>query len=334
MTNVQPTVRTSVRSVTPAVALRLGLAFLFFAAGCGKILGVAPAVALFRTIGFGEWFRYAVGGVELLGAVLLTIPSTARTAALGLVGLMVGAAGTEVIVLHRPPIMSLLTMAALIITARARSAPRALSLIGALAGAALGAVMGVAAPSTARAQSDAPAPALTAPPTTSSAVVTPTGATALPPSGSYTYILAADSSDDVRSAVNRTVQPMSFITRPIARGRLNATNPTPQDVKVQIAGDTLSVGFDGGTPVVTPLDGVTVPWQSSLTHETYQAHATVEGDTVSQHIAAPDGVRQNAYIFMDSGNRLRLRVTVTSHRLPGPLVYDLLFRRTPNEVTR
>jgi uncharacterized membrane protein YphA (DoxX/SURF4 family) len=330
MTNVHPTVRSSVRSVTPAVALRLGLAFLFFAAGCGKILGVAPAVALFRTIGFGEWFRYAVGAVELCGAVLLTIPGTARTAALGLVGLMVGAAGTEVIVLHRPPIMSLLTMAALIITARARSAPpRVLGLIGALAGTVLGALMGVAAPSTARAQSDASAPQ---PPT--SAVVTPTGATSLPPSGAYTYILAADSSDDVRSAVNRTVEPMSFITRPIARGRLNATNPTPQDVKVQITGDTLAVGFDGGTPVVTPLSGATVPWQSSLTHETYQAHATVVGDTVSQHIAAPDGVRQNAYIFLDSGNRLRLRVTVTSHRLPGPLVYDLLFRRTPNEVTR
>src|ERR1700722_5752582 len=331
MTNVQPTVRSSVRPVTPAVVLRLGLAFLFFAAGCGKILGVAPAVALFRTIGFGEWFRYAVGAVELCGAVLLTIPSTARTAALGLVGLMVGAAGTEVIVLHRPPVMSLLPMAALIITARARSAPpRVLGFIGALAGAVLGALMGVAAPSTARAQSDAAAPQ----PPTSPAVVTPTGATSLPPSGSYTYILAADSSDDVRSAVNRTVQPMNFIIRPIARGRLNATNPTPQDVKVAIAGDTLSVGFDGGSPVVTPMDGATVPWQSSLTHETYQAHATVVGDTVSQHIAAPDGVRQNAYIFLDSGNRLRLRVTVTSHRLPGPLVYDLLFRRPPNEVTR
>src|SRR3984957_3950529 len=249
MTNVQPTVRSSVRPVTPAVVLRLGLAFLFFAAGCGKILGVPPAVALFRTIGFGEWFRYAVGAVELCGAVLLTIPSTARTAALGLVGLMVGAAGTEVIVLQRPPGMSLLTMAALIITARARSAPaRVLGFIGALSCTVLGALMGVAAPSSARAQSDAPAP----PPPTS-AVVTPTGATSLPPSGSYTYIIAADSSDDVRSAVNRTVQPMSFITRPIARGRLNATNPTPQDVKVQITGDTLAVGFDGGTPAATPL---------------------------------------------------------------------------------
>jgi hypothetical protein len=159
--------------------------------------------------------------------------------------------------------------------------------------------------------------------------VSPSHAPTIPPPGSYDYVLAADSSDDVRGAVNRTVEPMSFITRPIARGRLNATNPTPQHVQVSVVADTLAVAFDGGTPVATPLGGATVPWQSSLTHETYQVHATVEGDTVSQHIAAPDGIRQNAYLFMDGGQRLKLRVTVTSHRLPGPLVYSLLFRRTP-----
>jgi putative oxidoreductase len=337
MTNVQPTVTTSVRSITSATILRVGLAAVFFGAGCGKILGVAPAVALFHTIGLGEWFRYAIGVIELTGAALLAVPRTARLAALGLIGLMGGAAGTEVLVLHRPPVMSLLTMAALILVARAGPVPRALGFIGALAGAVLGALTGVVLSSTADAQSTtASASPSTSPPSsaptpasTTSAIVTPTGATKLPPAGSYTYILAADSSDDVRGAVNRTVEPMSFITRPIARGRLNATNPTPQDVKVDILGDTLSVGFDGGTPVVTPLDGATVPWQSSLTHETYQCHATVQGDTVSQSITAPDGVRQNSYLFIDGGNRLRLRVTVTSHRLPGPLVYDLLFRRTP-----
>jgi putative oxidoreductase len=278
MTN--PTMPARVRSTTPSTVLRLGVALVFLGAGCGKLLGVPPAVALFHTIGFGEWFRYAVGSVELVGAVLLAIPTMARRAALGLVPLMVGAAGTEVIVLHRPPALSLLTMAALIIIARARPAPRALGLIGALAGTVLGALTGAVMASTAHAQ---PATSNTpgTQPQAGDTAATSKPATSLPPAGSYTYIIAADSSDDVRNAVNRTVEPMSFITRPIARGRLNATNPTPQDVKVNIAGDTLGVAFDGGTPVVTPLDGATVPWQSSLTHETYQVHAMVQGDTVS-----------------------------------------------------
>ena len=55
----------------------------------------------------------------------------------------------------------------------------------------------------------------------------------------------------------------------------------------------------------------------------------LQAGAAASAITAPDGVRQNSYLFIDGGNRLRLRVTVTSHRLPGPLVYDLLFRRTP-----
>jgi putative oxidoreductase len=325
MTNVpttEETARASVRSAPPVTLLRLGLALVFLGAGAGKLLGVPPMVALFHTAGFSDWFRYAVGLFELLCAVLLTIPATSRPAALGLCTLMVGAAGTEVLVLHRPPILSLITLAALAFIARRRPSSRTMSLIGALAGAVLGAIMGLFTAQTSRAQPPAQPPAQDTTPAAPSA-------TALPPEGVYTYTLAPDSSDDIKQAVNRTVDPMSFITRPIARGRLNATNPTPQAVHVNVGGDTLGVAFDDGNPVVTPLDGTTVPWQSSLTHETYSVHSTTAGDTVSQFIAAPDGTRENSYVFLDHGQRLKLRVTVRSHRLPGPLVYDLLFRRTP-----
>jgi putative oxidoreductase len=325
MTNVPTTEETTraVRSVPPVTLLRLGLALVFLGAGAGKLLGVPPMVALFHAAGFGSGFRYAVGLVELLGAVLLTIPSTSRAAALGLCTLMVGAAGTEVLLLHRPPVLSLVTLTALAVIARGRPSSRTMGLIGALAGAVLGAIMGLVTAQTARAQASQPA-------TTQPADTTPApSTTALPPEGVYTFTLAPDSSDDIKEAVNRTVHPMSFITRPIARGRLNATNPTPQQVHVNVGGDTLGVAFDDGNPVVTPLDGNTVPWQSSLTHETYQVHATMAADTVSQFIDAPDGTRENSYVFLDHGQRLKLRVTVRSHRLPGPLVYDLLFRRTP-----
>jgi hypothetical protein len=91
--------------------------------------------------------------------------------------------------------------------------------------------------------------------------------------------------------------------------------------------DSVGVSFDDGNAVVTPYSGATVPWQNSLTHETYQAHLTIEGDTICQYITAPDGVRENAYLFADSARRLYLHVTVTSHRLPKPLEYTLAFRR-------
>ncbi|HZS58814.1 MAG TPA: hypothetical protein VFA43_06065 [Gemmatimonadaceae bacterium] len=142
-----------------------------------------------------------------------------------------------------------------------------------------------------------------------------------------TYTLMADSSDDIKAAINQTVEHMSFITRPIARGRLNKTNPLPQHVQVTETNDTISVAFDNGNPIVTPLDGDVVPWRSSMTNEDYKAHVERHADTTAQVIVAPDGQRTNAYVFTDHGARLELRVTISSHRLPRPLTYTLRFRR-------
>jgi hypothetical protein len=147
------------------------------------------------------------------------------------------------------------------------------------------------------------------------------------PQGATAYALLPDSSDNIRSAIDRTVARMNFITRPIARSRLSKVNPTPHQLHVVMRPDSVSVAFDDGNPVVTPLNGDTVDWSNPLTHEIDRAHAAVAGDTVRQILAAPDGERENALIFLDSGARVRLRVTVRSHRLPRPLVYDLVFRR-------
>jgi hypothetical protein len=150
--------------------------------------------------------------------------------------------------------------------------------------------------------------------------------TGIPGAGAYTYTLVPDSSANIKAAINETVSSMNFITRPIARGRLNKVNPLPHRVRVRLTADTVSVAFDDGDPVMTPLDGHVVPWNNALAKETDQAHVVVAGDTVRQTLVAGDGDRENALIFGDRG-RLGLRVTVTSHRLPKPLVYELLFRQ-------
>jgi hypothetical protein len=146
------------------------------------------------------------------------------------------------------------------------------------------------------------------------------------PKGTAVYYLVPDSSDDIRAAIDKTVSHMNFIVRGIARGRLTKINPTPQHVRVNVETDTVSVAFDAGNPVVTPTNGDTVAWKNSLTGETNHAHVAVVGDTVRQTITAKDGERENALIFSSDGARLRLRVTVKSHRLPRPLVYELFFR--------
>ncbi|GAB2592770.1 DoxX family protein [Streptomyces capparidis] len=66
---------------------------LFFAVASGvpKLAGVAAAAESFDRIGYGDWFMYLVGGLEVAGAVGLVLPRLAGLAALALTGLMVGA---------------------------------------------------------------------------------------------------------------------------------------------------------------------------------------------------------------------------------------------------
>ena len=73
-----------------AVALRVFLALVFVAAGLDKFLG-AMWVRVFNDIGFGQWFRYVTGIVEVLGGCLLLVPRATVVAVPVLVCTMAGA---------------------------------------------------------------------------------------------------------------------------------------------------------------------------------------------------------------------------------------------------
>ncbi len=75
------------------------LAALFVFSSAPKLLGDPSTVAAFQTIGFGQWFRYLTGVCELGGAIGLLIPRLSGLAALGLVGVMVGATLTNLFLL-------------------------------------------------------------------------------------------------------------------------------------------------------------------------------------------------------------------------------------------
>ena len=79
----------------------VGLFFVVASAG-PKLFGEAYAVEIFTQIGAGQWFRFVIGAVELAGGIGLLVPRLAGAAALGLVGLMVGAAYTQSFVLDNP----------------------------------------------------------------------------------------------------------------------------------------------------------------------------------------------------------------------------------------
>ena len=98
----------------------MGVLFLYL--GGAKLLGTPAAVRLFNDIGWGQWFRYVTGVVEVSGALLLLIPALAGASALLLMSVMVAATGIELFVLHRPPSAAMACLCAHTIIARGRHA--------------------------------------------------------------------------------------------------------------------------------------------------------------------------------------------------------------------
>jgi hypothetical protein len=97
---VSPTHRIAHRTVW-ALQILVGV-FFIVASATPKFYGDPYTVAIFDDIGAGQWLRYAIAAVELAGGVGLLVPRLAGAAAIGLMGLMIGAGYTQAVVLDAP----------------------------------------------------------------------------------------------------------------------------------------------------------------------------------------------------------------------------------------
>ena len=84
-----------------AARLFLALAFMYF--GAVKFQSDGMWVGLFDRIGFGQWFRYFTGVVEVIGGVLMLVPRATLAAALLIGSAMIGALLTHALVVGIGP---------------------------------------------------------------------------------------------------------------------------------------------------------------------------------------------------------------------------------------
>ena len=83
--------------------LRATLGSLFLAIGGAKLAGVWQTVRLFAAIGWGQWFRYATGMLDVAGALLLFVPRLISYGALLLACTVGSAAVIYLALLHQNP---------------------------------------------------------------------------------------------------------------------------------------------------------------------------------------------------------------------------------------
>jgi putative oxidoreductase len=102
------------------------LAAMFLMAGGSKLAGVADMVKLYDTIGWGQWFRYVTGIIEVTAGITLLIPTLAVFGALLIIPTMIGASVANVVVVHTSPVVTIVLMlcAVGIVWARRHQLPR------------------------------------------------------------------------------------------------------------------------------------------------------------------------------------------------------------------
>ena len=100
--------------------MQVVLAGMFLLAGGSKLAGAAAMVALFDGVGVGQWFRYVTGGIEVVSAVALLVPSLAAFGAVALVPTMIGAIATHLFIIGGSPAVPVLLLVGSLVIAWAR----------------------------------------------------------------------------------------------------------------------------------------------------------------------------------------------------------------------
>jgi hypothetical protein len=141
------------------------------------------------------------------------------------------------------------------------------------------------------------------------------------PFGSWTLA----SAPDLPKVIEAATATMNFITRPIARSRLNQTNVVYRTIRIEAEDGGIAIQYDQRQPQHMPADGRTVHWTRE-DGQSFLISTRLDGDDLVQTYRAEDGERTNVFHVDGATRTLTLRVTVTSPRLPGPLRYDLSYR--------
>jgi putative oxidoreductase len=110
---VESTPRSRSRVGTIALwIVQIATAAMFLFTGSLKLAGAPMMVGLFDAIGIGQWFRYLTGGIEVVSALLLLVPSLAFFGALLLVPTMVGAVLTHLVIVGGSPAPAIVLLVA------------------------------------------------------------------------------------------------------------------------------------------------------------------------------------------------------------------------------
>jgi hypothetical protein len=141
-----------------------------------------------------------------------------------------------------------------------------------------------------------------------------------------TYILDETDSDNINEVIETAVGKLNFLTRDIARGRLEKLNPAYRKVAITSSPNEISVTVDNQRPLQTPAKGAAVAWVGPDGGKV-KASMQLAGRRLAQTFTSADGRRVNNYTLSPDGRTLTMQVRETSPRLPQTITYKQVYRR-------
>jgi uncharacterized protein (UPF0333 family) len=143
------------------------------------------------------------------------------------------------------------------------------------------------------------------------------------PSGKVTYS-AVDAKDKSMAAIKRGIESaiddMSFITKPIARGKLEKSNTPFETITLEVKGKSISIQHDDRKPITT--NGKAVKWKRD-DGESFTVTQELDGQKIVQTYTSDDGKKVMTYNFGGDNKKLIVQVVVTSSKITGPVKYTL-----------
>jgi hypothetical protein len=82
--------------------VRAGIGVMFIFIGQSKFAAHSEWFKIFAQLGFGQWFRYFTGCLQILGGVLVLIPRTFAIGILVIASTMAGAVAAWIFILGEP----------------------------------------------------------------------------------------------------------------------------------------------------------------------------------------------------------------------------------------
>ena len=159
-------------------------------------------------------------------------------------------------------------------------------------------------------------------------VLIPTVAFAEVPEGKVVY-KAAESVDALRKKIDKgiegAVEDMSFITRPIARGRLEDSNKIFKTMTFDISGNSIGIK-QGDRSMITMKDGKPTKWTRE-DGDTFTVTRKKDEHSITQVFKAEDGVKTLTYVFSKDLSKMSVSIELKSPKLGAPMKYTLQYAR-------